>query len=170
MKPPGLASDLIRSLSLQPHPEGGFYRETYRSALRLATPGEQFSGPRSAATAIYYLLQHGDFSAFHRIRSDEMWHFYEGDPLVIHVLDAGAAPDYRSMRLGDGECYQAVVPAGAWFAAEPEGDFSLVGCTVAPGFDFEDFEMARRQDLLAEFPGRAELVERLTRTRSDARA
>lgn len=166
MRRPAQASDLILSLSLQPHPEGGFYRETYRSALRLATPGEGFSGPRAAATAIYYLLQRGDFSAFHRIRSDEMWHFYEGDPLVIHVLGAGSAggaPVYHSMRVGDGECYQAVVPAGAWFAAEPEGDFSLVGCTVAPGFDFEDFEMARRQALLAEFPGQAQLVRRLTR-------
>lgn len=162
MKPTIPAAELIRTLSLEPHPEGGFYRETYRSADCLADPGERFSGPRSASTGIYYLLQKGDFSAFHRIRSDEMWHFYEGHPLFIHMLDP-VSRAARGIRLGEGLCYQAVVPAGMWFAAEPEGEYSLVGCTVAPGFDFADFEIGGRSDLMGAFPNCRDLVGRLTR-------
>ncbi len=152
------AASLIRRLQLIPHPEGGYYRETYRSDVTVHLP-EIFSGPRSAATGIYYLLEKRDFSAFHRIKSDEMWHFYAGDPIRVHVLNQDA---YECIELGTG-LYQAVVPAGAWFAAESTGAFSLVGCTVAPGFDFADFEMADKGQLLQRYKEHADLIERLTR-------
>lgn len=157
------ALELIRHLQLLPHPEGGYYRETYRSLSTTQTPG----GERSASTAIYYLLEQGDFSAFHRIKSDECWHFYAGQTLLIHVIVANG--DYSCIRLGNmleqNEQLQFVVPAGAWFASEPALDttFALVGCTVAPGFDFADFEMGDREQLLEKFPQHTEVISRLCR-------
>ena len=163
------ASYWIDELQLAPHPEGGFYRQTYRADLTLphsALPGN-FKGNRSASTAIYFLLAGDNFSAFHRISSDEMWHFYTGHSLHIHVIDSN---DHHSViKLGtnidEGEQFQAVVLAGCWFAAclaRPD-TFALVGCTVAPGFDFADFEMGARSGLIAQHPQHAELIERLTR-------
>jgi predicted cupin superfamily sugar epimerase len=160
---------IVGALGLQPHPEGGFYRETYRSEGRIAASAlpSSFGGDRHFATAIYYLLGPGDFSAFHRIRSDETWHFYKGSGLVIHVLSEDGS--YARIRLGDradlGEVFQATVKAGCWFASEPasaEG-FALVGCTVSPGFDFRDFEMADAETLKAGWPAERELIERLCR-------
>jgi predicted cupin superfamily sugar epimerase len=170
--PPDEATRWIERLGLEPHPEGGFFRETHRAALVL--PGEAlppgFAGPRAASTAIYFLLRRGQRSALHRLRSDEVWHHYAGGPLLVHVLETGGV-GARAIRLGRdfdaGETLQAVVSAGAWFGAElapvtPAADFALVGCTVAPGFDFADFELARRPDLVARFPAHRELIERLT--------
>jgi uncharacterized protein len=163
------ASDYVEQLQLQQHPEGGFYKETYRSKevfLDDYLP-TRFKGSRNFSTAIYYLLEQGDFSAFHRIKSDECWHFYEGGTLLIHVITE--AGKYTVVRLGkklnEGETFQYVVPAGAWFASEPANGtpFSLVGCTVAPGFDFEDFEMADKQSLLYEYPNNKKIIERLCR-------
>ena len=165
------ALDYIRYLNLAPHPEGGYYKETYR-ALETIPYGSlptRFapSHDRSFATAIYYLLLAGEFSAFHRINSDEVWHFYAGGLLHIHVLH----PDgqYTRLHLGSnlaqGHTLQAVVPVGAWFAAEPAPgtDFALVGCTVAPGFDFKDFEMAKTTSLLPLYPEQSNLITRLCR-------
>lgn len=159
----------IDALKLEPHPEGGYFRETYRSSLAIpqsALP-HSFAAERSVSTAIYFLLQGEDFSAFHRIASDEMWHFYAGDPLSVHAIDSDGQS--IEIKLGPdperGEVLQAVVPAGCWFGsclAQP-GAFALVGCTVAPGFDFADFEMAERLSLLREFPQHADLIRRLTR-------
>ena len=160
------AQYLIRHLNLHPHPEGGFYKENYRASGIMPTP-TGFSGDRSYSTAIYFLLEKGDFSAFHRIKSDECWHFYEGGTLLIHMIDAKG--QYSCTHLGrgshNGEVYQFVVPAGVWFASEPAIDaaFSLVGCTVAPGFDFADFEMADKETLLKEFPQRQAYLQRLCR-------
>ena len=161
---------LINHYNLLPHPEGGFYRQTYAASeqiLRDALP-ERFDGNRNFSTAIYFLLPHGSFSAFHRIKSDEVWHFYEGCPLNIHVIHPNG--DYECLKLGSnlnkGESYQLVVPANAWFASEPVGNpgsFSLVGCTVAPGFDFADFELANADKLVAQFPGHEQLIRRLSR-------
>lgn len=159
----------IEHLQLQPHPEGGYYKETYRSTGDIAAGclPEQFGGDRSYSTAIYFLLQQGDFSAFHRIKSDECWHFYEGGTLLIHVLQANG--QYSCTRLGrnihEGEMFQYVVHAGAWFASEPAQSsfYTLVGCTVAPGFDFADFEMANREELAKDFPDQASLINRLCR-------
>lgn len=160
---------LVRSLGLQPHPEGGFYRETYRSDEDIPSEGlpGRFTGGRSFSTAIYYLLGAGDYSAFHRIRSDEVWHFYTGSALAIHTLVEGGV--YERVLLGTaadrGEVFQTVVRAGRWFACEPTtpGGFCLAGCTVAPGFDFADFEMADAEELKATWPGQRALIERLCR-------
>lgn len=157
----------IEQLQLQPHPEGGYYKESYRSAMNIAASclPKDIGGDRSCSTAIYFLLRQGDFSAFHRIKSDECWHFYEGGTLLIHVLHQNG--EYHCVRLGrniqEGEMFQFVVPAGAWFASEPAGSsfFALVGCTVAPGFDFADFEMAIKENLLQQFPGLESLITRL---------
>ncbi|NYT83228.1 cupin domain-containing protein [Alcaligenaceae bacterium] len=157
---------LIRRYGLQPHPEGGYYAETYRSPQRVqhATGGDD----RSASTAIYYLLDQTAYSAWHRIASDEMWHFYMGSPLDIHVLQAGGAVE--TQRLGnplesEGASFQVLVPAGCWFGAErpdPEG-YTLAGCTVAPGFEFSEFELADCGDLLRAYPGHEALIRRLAR-------
>jgi len=164
------AQELITNLELVRHPEGGWFRETYRSTEEVpaqAVP-ERFDGSRVFSTAIYFLLEEGDISALHRIKSDEMWHFYAGSPLLIHII----IPDgrYQTLHLGpdqaSGEQYQAVVPAGCWFGAELIGNqFALVGCTVSPGFDFADFEIAEGQQLSDSYPQHAELIMRMTRGR-----
>lgn len=157
------AQTYIRSLQLLPHPEGGYYRETYRSASTLATA----NGERNVSTGIYFLLEAGNFSAFHRIRSDEMWHFYAGD--VLEVIEIDAAGKLTVTAVGNtvehGAVFQYVVKAGNWFASRVKagGAFSLVGCTVAPGFDFADFEMPSRETLLHLFPQHAEMITALTR-------
>ena len=160
----------VEKLQLLPHPEGGFYKENYRSSEYITSDclPKRFAGSRPFSTAIYFLITAGNFSAFHRIKSDECWHFYAGDPLWVHLID-DATGAYSKIALGNeltgSGVLQAVVPAGYWFASEtqPGGSFSLVGCTVAPGFDFADFELADRNVLKATSPHQAELVERLTR-------
>ena len=156
--------EIIDRLELAPHPEGGWFRETYRApeSVGAAALPRRFGGERSHSTAIYFLLEAGQCSHLHRIRSDEVWHFYAGDPLDVVEIDA--AGGLKVMRLGAGLVYQHVVPAGAWFGAAPAegGRFALVGCTVAPGFDFADFELAQRDALLAEYPGHRDWIARLT--------
>lgn len=160
---------LVSQFDLQPHPEGGFYKETYRSddLIPQEVLREEFSGPRNLCTGIYFLLTHGNFSAFHRIKQDELWHFYEGDTIHIHVIDAHG--EYTRFELGtefeSGEQPQALVPKNAWFASEIKkgGRYALAGCTVSPGFNFDDFELADRQKLSAKFPDHKNLIERLTR-------
>lgn len=159
------AQDYVNLLHLQPHPEGGFYKETYRAEMQAGF--DSFGGMRNVSTGIYYLLDHGNFSAFHRIKSDEMWHFYDGTGLTVYVIHPQG--DLEIIRLGKnlagGETLQAVVPAGCWFAStvEQQEGFALVGCTVAPGFDFQDFELAKRESLIGLFPAHKELIHRLTR-------
>lgn len=162
------ARDLIDHLGLIRHPEGGWFRETYRSdeTLHPTALPERYAGARAHSTAIYYLLERGDFSALHRIKSDEIWHFHCGSALAIHVI----APDgsYRRELLGpavrNGQQFQVVVPGGCWFGAELHDDgFALVGCTVSPGFHFDDFEMAERAALIAAHPQHADMIERMTR-------
>ena len=157
-------SDLIEQLELVRHPEGGWYRETYRSTEMILAENlpERFRGDRSFCTSIYFLLGKNDISALHRIKSDEIWHFYAGTTLTVHLITA--LGEYRAIKLGtdlaSGETYQAVVSAGCWFGAEVtgEGDYSLVGCTVAPGFDFADFEMGKMESLLKQFPEHTETI------------
>jgi predicted cupin superfamily sugar epimerase len=159
----------IEKYDLQAHPEGGYYAETYRSAENIPKEGlpDRFAGSRSHSTAIYFLLQSVDFSGFHRIKSDEMWHFYAGQALEIFVIfpDTG---QLEIIRLGadpdKDEVFQAVVPAGTWFGSRPASgsSYCLVGCTVAPGFDFEDFEMADRNALLEAFPAHSQVIHELT--------
>ena len=156
--------ELIQRLKLEPHPEGGFFRETYRAGAHVTREHE--SDWRAASTAIYFLLCDGAHSAWHRIRSDEVWHFYAGDPLDVHVLDANGA--LITHRLGNAlahpdAVFQAVVKAGDWFAAEchDASGAALVGCTVAPGFEFSEFELAAPGALEARHPRHRELIARL---------
>lgn len=156
----------IEALRLVPHPEGGHYRETYRAALEVQFKKIDASGhaARSASTAIYYLLRHGERSRLHRIASDELWHFHAGHGLQVHVFDARG---HHLLRLGldwdAGERPQRLVRAGAWFGAEVErpGGWALVGCTVAPGFEFTDLEFADRLALTAAWPAHADIIARL---------
>jgi uncharacterized protein len=159
----------IEKLRLERHPEGGYFRQTYKADLILSKeslPG-QFNGARAASTAIYFLLKGENFSAFHRLRSDEIWHFYTGAPLVVHVIAEDGK--YSEILLGGnfeaGEKFQAVVEAGCWFASEVRDrkSWALVGCTVSPGFEFEDFEMGNIRELVQEYPQHREVIERLTR-------
>lgn len=160
--------EVAAMLQLQPHPEGGFYQETYRSELVI--PGGSlaaFPHARHCSTGIYFLIGGAQFSAFHRIRSDELWHFYAGSPLHVHEIGEGGT--YTLHRVGidlaNGYRPQAVVPAGSWFASEcaMQNGWSLVGCTVSPGFDFADFELATRQSLSTQFPQHSALISRLCR-------
>ena len=159
------ARELIERYNLQAHPEGGHYLQTYYSTETIpanALPG-RFCGDRCFSTAIYFLLAGKQFSAFHRIKSDELWHFYNGVGLHIYVLH----PDGRGevLKLGadlaNGYSFQQVVPAGCWFASKPvdENGFSFVGCTVAPGFDFADFELAKKDDLIKQYPQYGDWIE-----------
>jgi predicted cupin superfamily sugar epimerase len=163
---------LITRLGLTPHPEGGYFRETYRASETTAATAlpRRFGGERSISTAIYFLLEAGQCSHLHRIRSDEVWHFYAGDPLI--VVEINPAGGLKTTRLGGNlggdpgtdTVHQHVVPAGSWFGATPAegGRFALVGCTVAPGFDFADFELADRAALLGEYPRHQDWIRRLT--------
>lgn len=159
----------IERLGLERHPEGGYFRQIYRADLEIAQEALPacFSGARRASTGIYFLLDAGDFSAFHRLRSDEMWHFYAGSPLLVHVIEP--AGEYSTIRLGSdpekGEAFQAVVRAGYWFGSEllDAGSYALVGCTVAPGFEFADFELGQKLELMRAYPQHRNLIQRLTR-------
>lgn len=161
--------ELISEYNLQPHPEGGYYRQTYQSALRIPEDSlpEKFGGERFISTAIYFLLPSTHFSAFHRIKSDELWHFYSGDAIRIHVIDPDG--NYTVLKLGmdhaNGEYFQHVVLADSWFAAETTATtgYGFVGCTVSPGFDFQDFEMARKELLVELFPQHEQIITRLCR-------
>jgi predicted cupin superfamily sugar epimerase len=133
---------LIADLGLEPHPEGGYYREIFRSAL-LIEPADG-RGARSALTTIYYLLPAGEASRWHRVTSDEVWHLYEGGPLEVLELD----PQLQTLKRhlmgsasGESRAPVCTIPAGHWQAARPLGDYVLVGCTVSPGFDFADFTL-----------------------------
>ena len=163
------AKKIVEYYALLPHPEGGYFKENYRSSEKISENAlpERFSEEKSVSTAIYFLLEKGDFSAFHRIKSDECWHFYAGSGLLIYVL----LPDGKLeiIQLGNnpmkGERFQAIVPASCWFASEPVDGaaFSFVGCTVAPGFDFIDFELAEKAVLSKQFPQHLQLINRLVR-------
>lgn len=130
------ADEIIDLLGLQPHPEGGHFVETFRDAGQ--------SGGRAHSTGIYFLLREGDFSHWHKVDAAEMWHWYAGAPLALHISADGKSTETQrlSADLKAGDRPQAVVPVGAWQAAESQGAWTLVGCTVAPGFEFSGFELA----------------------------
>ncbi len=158
----------ISKLGLSSHVEGGAFKETYRSpvVLEQAAIGVLFHGNRNASTGIYFLLTYLQFSAFHKIASDEMWHFYDGQTLTIYEIDTdGTLITHKLGRnIEAGETFQCVIKAGNWFASrcEVEGGFSLVGCTVAPGFDFVDFTLATCDELCHLYPQHTELIIPLT--------
>jgi len=162
------ADILIEKLDLKPHPEGGYFKETYRSNEVILNNNLpiRFSGNRCFSTSIYFLLKSEDFSAFHKINQDEVWHFHEGSPIRIHQISPKG--EYSSILLGNdivnGQLFQHVVPANYWFGATVENkeSYTLVGCTVAPGFEFDDFVLAQREELTQLFPKHSEIVTKLT--------
>lgn len=162
----------IAKLGMTRHIEGGAFKEHYRAPLRLPrsalSPAHQ--GERNASTAIYFLLRHGEFSAFHLLASDEVLHFYDGEPMHVYEIDAAGAMQVHVLGrdLDGGQRFSAVVPGGSWFAlrCEVPGGFSLIGCTVAPGFDFEDFTLDDRAVLLGKFPQHAQLINEMTFVRA----
>lgn len=168
------ASDWIQRLGLQAHPEGGYFSEVYRAEEQIdgAALPKRYDGARSMSTSIYFLLDQQKFSAFHRINSDEGWHYYIGSsPISLYVISPeGMLTTYRlGPNWEEGDVFQVVIPAQHWFAAHvadvPDA-YALVGCTVAPGFDFADFELADRAALSQAFPAHRGLIERLTRGRN----
>lgn len=163
------ARQWIDHLRLEPHPEGGWYREVYRSDDRIPSDAlpARYDGDRAVATSIYFLLEGGQFSAFHRLASDELWFLHAGGPLRVWILDAAGTKS--EVVLGTdavaGQSPQVAIPRDTWFAARPEpgADYALIGCVVAPGFEFADFELASRDALAARFPQHAALIRELTR-------
>lgn len=165
-----LTAELLKQkYNLQQHPEGGWYKETYKSSESIqedALP-ERFEHSRAFSTAIYFLLEQGNFSAFHRIKSDECWHFYAGQTLQVFVIHESGALDIINLGsdISKGELFQYVVPANCWFASKPapDSDFCFVGCTVAPGFDFQDFELADAKILSQLYPLHSQMIKTLCR-------
>ncbi|HEV8454320.1 MAG TPA: cupin domain-containing protein [Gemmatimonadales bacterium] len=157
------AAALIATLGLSPHPEGGYYGELYRSSATVHP--DDGRGPRSAITTIYFLLPHGSVSRWHRVQSDEVWHFYEGEPLDLWMAppEGGQVDHYRLGPLDEAQRPVWTVPAGHWQAARSTGGYTLVGCTVGPGFDFHDFALTDKQSgidsvIRARYPALAELL------------
>ena len=161
------AEKIVKALNLTKHPEGGYFSEVYRSDETIEKElHERFSGKHSLYTSIYFLLSENDYSAFHILKSDEIWHFYEGTTLDINIIN----PDgqLNSVSLGrnfeSGEHFQYCIKAGHYFAAEvrDKSSYALVGCTVSPGFEYSDFELCKKDELIEKFPSHKELIERLT--------
>ena len=164
-----IVNTLIQRYSLEPHPEGGWFKQTYKSKEQIiagALP-KRFGASRFFSTAIYFLLEKENFSAFHRIKSDECWHFYAGDPLLIYIIEQTG--ELKVISLGSdhekGQSFQYVVPANCWFASRPapESEYCFVGCTVSPGFEFEDFELANATELSVMYPQHNSIIIELCR-------
>jgi len=160
------AEELIELLQLEKHIEGGWFRETYRSTSNIQN-SENIN--RTATTLIHFMMTAGNFSAWHRLTSDEVWHFYEGHPILIHTLTPSG--QLSTITLGDKRVnpqyqYQAIIEKDTWFAAEVMNNspYALCGCQVSPGFEYEDFELAERADLEAQFPQHAEMIRKFTRS------
>lgn len=153
------AHDHIERLGLSPHPEGGHYRRCFTSPVTVETP----QGPRPTMTAIHYLLERGDFSAWHRLRSSELWHWQDGGVVLVHQLTPQG--ELKTSPLGPGHDRTLVIEPGIWFAAELalETDFVLCCCSVSPGFDFADFELADPNGLSRQFPAHEAWIRRLSR-------
>jgi len=162
-------NQLIQQYNLQPHPEGGWYSQTYKSDEQITAESlpQRFGGTRAFSTAIYFLLEQGNFSAFHRIKSDECWHFYAGDPLDIYIIHQSG--ELERIFLGNdfecGQTFQYVVPAKCWFASRPAAcsSYCFVGCTVSPGFEFDDLELADANSLSNVYPQHKAIIKELCR-------
>lgn len=152
----------VEKLALEPHPEGGYFKRIYESDVLIPNTElpARFTGDRNAGSAIYYLLEKGDFSAFHRLQTDEQWHHYAGDPLTLHLLDETG---YQKVVIESEHTPQWIIKHGIWMAAESQGKYSLVGCTCTPAFHFDDFEMGKRDKLINGFPEYRLIIERFTR-------
>jgi len=156
----------IQKLQLNKHPEGGYYREIYRSGEIIFIDAPNQNRKRNVSTSIYFLLEGSQKSKFHKLKSDELWHFYDGTAVKIYILDGnGKLTETMIGRdIENGELFQTTIGKNNWFAAEvmDKRSFTLIGCTVSPGFDFSDFELAKRANLLNKFPDHKELILRFT--------
>lgn len=160
---------LIKQFNLKAHPEGGWYRQTYKSKESVSAKAlpERFGDERAFSTAIYFLLEKGNFSAFHKIKSDECWHFYAGDPLLIYVIKQNGELEIASLGndFKNNQVFQYIVPANCWFASRPApgSSYCFVGCTVSPGFEFEDFELGNPNILSVMYPQHETVIKELCR-------
>jgi len=159
----------IKELGLKEHPEGGYFKEVYRSdeiILKDNLP-DRYNGHKNFSTSIYFLLNENDKSLFHKIKSDEIWHFYDGTAIKIYKLKNNGELKINLLgkNLKNGETLQMIIEKGNWFCAEvvDKKSFGLVGCTVAPGFDFDDFTLGRREELMKEFSEHKKLIKRFTK-------
>lgn len=159
---------IIKELGLIPHPEGGYYKSTYRSKgeINKNSLHSDYNGNRNYSTCIYFLLTSETFSAFHKIKQDEIWHFYDGSPIVLHTIsEIGKHSEFIIGRnLAEGQTPQLIVPGNNWFAAKitNKDDYALVGCTVSPGFNFDDFILPKRTELILKFPQHKKLITEFT--------
>ncbi|ABK18447.1 protein of unknown function DUF985 [Syntrophobacter fumaroxidans MPOB] len=159
----------IKKLGLSVHPEGGYFVQTFKSAEMIQGAGlpDRYGGPRAFASFIYYLLESNDFSCLHRLKSDEVWHYYAGSSLTLFIIDERG--NLLQKKLGNdpekGQSFQVFIRHGHWFGAivDDSGSFTLAGCTVAPGFEYEDFKLGNRRELVELFPEHRFIIERLTR-------
>ena len=160
---------IIEKLNLLPHPEGGYFKEVYRSSgvIESEILGSEFSGSRNYATSIYFMLTSDTFSAFHKINQDEIWHYYDGSAIELHVISESGQHTQHVIGkdIFNNQVPQLVVLANHWFAAKiiNYNDYSLVGCGVSPGFDFRDFILPTRQELVQKFPQHEDLITAFTR-------
>jgi uncharacterized protein len=163
------AKNYIEKLRLQPHPEGGYYREVYRSEEIVNSEylPDRYGKSHAFATSIYFLLEGDQVSVLHRLKSDEIWHFYDGSTIDIYIFDQSGKMRIESLGkdLNRGECSQVAIPKGHWFGAElkDKNSFAFIGCTVAPGFEFEDFEIGDKKFLLKLYPEYSEIIKKLTK-------
>jgi predicted cupin superfamily sugar epimerase len=161
------SSEIINALGLISHPEGGYFREIYRNNEVISDTelNQKYSGKRNLATSIYFLLESGQVSKLHQLKSDELWYFHYGTPLLIHIF---YKDEYKSVVLGPKidkkEKFQAIIPAGAIFGAEvtEPNSYTLIGCMVAPGFHFDDFRLVSQKEVVQQYPGYNAIISRLT--------
>ncbi len=156
------AEDIISKLEMLPHPEGGYYKETYRSEEQTIN---KEGNKRNTSTAIYFLLENNNISRFHRIKSDELWFFHQGEPIeIVSIQNNKLVSTILGNNLENGEVPQAMISANTWFASSVKNQrgYALVSCTVAPGFDFADFEMAKQDELLEEYPMLESVIKKYT--------
>jgi predicted cupin superfamily sugar epimerase len=163
------AQKYIEKLQLKPHPEGGYYKEIYRAGEMILPEHlpKRYKSSRNFSTSIYFLLEGNQVSKFHRLKSDEQWHFYDGSSIVVYVIDEGGKLNkiLLGRNIEKGESLQTIIKHNSWFAAElsDKSSFALIGCTVAPGFDFNDFNLGKRDELVDIFPQFKELINKLTK-------
>jgi len=163
------AKEYITKFQLKRHPEGGYYKELYRAG-EIILPDQlpkRYRSSRSFSTSIYFLLEGNQVSTFHRLKSDELWHFYDGSTIIIYTINENG--ELKTQKLGnnikDGESFQVQIKHNNWFGAEllDKSSFALIGCTVSPGFEFDDFELANRNELIKTYPKHKEIIKKLTR-------
>lgn len=156
----------IQKLELQKHPEGGYFREIYRSGEMFSIDQPKKNIKRNASTSIYFMLEGKQKSKFHRLKSDELWHFYDGTTVKIYLIDqkGNLSEVVLGTNIEKGELFQTVINKNTWFAAEvlDKKSFALIGCTVSPGFDFSDFELAEREHLIKKFPAHDKMILKFT--------